>query len=452
MSTMRFSIIPAWIVTDARLKGRDLQVLCVLGRHIDRYGWCTRSQVKLAEELSCARSTVQASLDRLMRIGVVERRVNETMDGRDCAHDYRILFDAAPDLSMVPGPADDEPETGGPEGAETPLPTDRHPCRYTGTPAGPESAPPAGPGSAPYKNVPLKNEIERERAGEPLPRSPDTANPPEGTAGGLPRRPGDRASPEGTAGGLPHRPGSRTSPEGGANGLPHRPGNRTSAGLTRASAERTAAEAGNNEADEAFDAFFANWPTAAADDRGKARRAWDGLTPAKRRDATERAQDYLAYLKRIGRKHIVSSATYLAEMRWTLLADQRRATGFDTVVLAPFSKDWSAEFWRQSFGDGDEATAQNMLFEARAGRGWTVLATKAPTEAAVDALVAVKIGGEGWQAWRAYFAHHCRLLPNPSRVPVVYLPAEHPPPIEALGPSPERRRELADQLRKTLRR
>lgn len=36
MNDPRFSIIPGWIVTDPRLKGRDLQVLCLLGRHIDK--------------------------------------------------------------------------------------------------------------------------------------------------------------------------------------------------------------------------------------------------------------------------------------------------------------------------------------------------------------------------------------------------------------------------------
>jgi len=55
MSDARFFNIPGWIVTDPRLKRRDLQA-CPLGRQTSRkHSWCRRSQVKMAEELSCAR-------------------------------------------------------------------------------------------------------------------------------------------------------------------------------------------------------------------------------------------------------------------------------------------------------------------------------------------------------------------------------------------------------------
>lgn len=152
MSGPRFSIIPAWIVTDPRLKGRDLQVLCVLGRHVDEHGWCTRSQVKLASQLGCARSTVQLSLNRLKDIGVLQMRENETPDGRDCSHDYRILFDA----EIVPQTLSDAVGESDENGHQPPADRSAPPADI--------SAPPADPGSAPYKNVPLKNE-ERERAG-----------------------------------------------------------------------------------------------------------------------------------------------------------------------------------------------------------------------------------------------------------------------------------------------
>lgn len=73
MSDPRLSIIPAAAVLDPRLKARDLQVLCLFGRHIDRRGWCTRSQVKMAKEIGCARSTVQGSIDRLVVAGWLMR-------------------------------------------------------------------------------------------------------------------------------------------------------------------------------------------------------------------------------------------------------------------------------------------------------------------------------------------------------------------------------------------
>lgn len=146
MSDARFSIIPGWIVTDPRLKGRDLQVLCLLGRHTSRkHGWCRRSQVKMAEELSCARSTVQASIDRLVEIGGVERREVISESGRDSAHWYRVIYDVQTHQSAFSEwDALDVEEFGPIEGEIEAAP----PCRYIGTPAG-ISAPPAGPGSAP---------------------------------------------------------------------------------------------------------------------------------------------------------------------------------------------------------------------------------------------------------------------------------------------------------------
>ena len=150
---MRLSIIPGWAATDPRLQGRDLQVLCVLGRHIDKDGWCTRSQVKVAKEIGCARSTIQASLTRLSAIGLVQIRENVTADGRDCSHDYRVLFDVeAPEIVAHP-PAD---QSAPPAGIPAP-------------PADPWDRPPLPThGSAPYKNDPLKTipeELERESAG-----------------------------------------------------------------------------------------------------------------------------------------------------------------------------------------------------------------------------------------------------------------------------------------------
>lgn len=86
MSGPRLSIIPARAATDKSLKPRDLQVLCVLGRHTDDLGWCRRSQVKMAEEMGCARSTVFESINRLIDAGYLERHVQESDSGRDSAH------------------------------------------------------------------------------------------------------------------------------------------------------------------------------------------------------------------------------------------------------------------------------------------------------------------------------------------------------------------------------
>jgi DNA-binding MarR family transcriptional regulator len=71
LSHPRLSIIPAGAVTDRSLEPRDLQVLCLLGRHTDKAGWCSRSQVKMAREIDCSRGSLQNSLERLVEAGWV---------------------------------------------------------------------------------------------------------------------------------------------------------------------------------------------------------------------------------------------------------------------------------------------------------------------------------------------------------------------------------------------
>lgn len=136
MSDPRFSIIPADAVLDKRLEPRDLQVLCIFGKHTDKRGWCRRSQVVMAKEIGCARSTVQASIDRLIAAGWLQKRPqNElhTTGVRDSAHEYRVVLD-------VP----DEPQH-----VVATLPTDRHPLPTH------ESAPPADIEIGTYVNDPL---------------------------------------------------------------------------------------------------------------------------------------------------------------------------------------------------------------------------------------------------------------------------------------------------------
>lgn len=148
MSGPRLSIIPARAATDPALKPRDLQVLCVLGRHTDDLGWCSKSQVKMAKEMACARSTVFEALERLIAAGYLERYEQEGANGRDCPHLYRVILDprhldpAAIDIDDD-GPADPADQSAPPAGI---------------------SAPPAGPGPAP-KNDSLRTE-ERGRARE----------------------------------------------------------------------------------------------------------------------------------------------------------------------------------------------------------------------------------------------------------------------------------------------
>jgi len=95
----RLSIIPAGAVTDPSLEPRDLQVLCLLGRHTDKdSGWCRRSQVKMAKEISCGRATLQRSLERLVDAGYVQKKQWNVAEGAEhvqpsASYLYRVILD-----------------------------------------------------------------------------------------------------------------------------------------------------------------------------------------------------------------------------------------------------------------------------------------------------------------------------------------------------------------------
>jgi hypothetical protein len=99
MNGPRLSIIPAGAVTDRSLEPRDLQVLCLLGRHTDRLGWCMRSQVRMAGELYCSRSSVQRSLERLCQAGWVEKKRRDAAAATaepgqpSSSYAYRVVLD-----------------------------------------------------------------------------------------------------------------------------------------------------------------------------------------------------------------------------------------------------------------------------------------------------------------------------------------------------------------------
>lgn len=94
MTDRRYSIIPARAVVDPRLEGRDLQVLCYLGMHTDKLGWCVLSQVVAAEKIGVGRSTVQRSLARLTEAGWVQVRTGGMIAGRPHASNaYRVVMD-----------------------------------------------------------------------------------------------------------------------------------------------------------------------------------------------------------------------------------------------------------------------------------------------------------------------------------------------------------------------
>lgn len=168
MSGPRLSIIPAGAVTDLSLEPRDLQVLCLLGRHTDKAGWCSRSQVRMAGEISCGRATLQRAIERLCEAGWVQKK---RLDGAPAdeqpsrSYAYRVILDR--DDEVFDHVADDDnasyAETAKQEGG----------CPPVGTPEGahldghPGAHPYVGTGAHTYvgtNNVPLERPpIERER-------------------------------------------------------------------------------------------------------------------------------------------------------------------------------------------------------------------------------------------------------------------------------------------------
>lgn len=172
MSGPRLSIIPAGAIFDRTLEPRDLQVLNLLGCHTDKAGWCRRSQVKMAQELDCSRSSVQRSLDRLCEAGWVQKKRPPwaAEDGQPASsYMYRVILDRDDATDEVIGISNDEAEAE-PSHAETA--SEGEGCPPMGTPP---AQPDGHPGAQPYvgtgahtyvgtKNDPLeRSPLERER-------------------------------------------------------------------------------------------------------------------------------------------------------------------------------------------------------------------------------------------------------------------------------------------------
>lgn len=111
----RFSIIPLSAVLDTRLSLRDLSVLCAIGAHTDKSGWCYPSNGRLGEMLGISRQAVQKSMRSLKACGYLQ--VIAQFQGKtQLVNNTRVLFDAIQPESFQ---------------------------RQTGDPATPEVAPPA---------------------------------------------------------------------------------------------------------------------------------------------------------------------------------------------------------------------------------------------------------------------------------------------------------------------
>lgn len=262
MNGPRLSIIPAGAVTDRSLEPRDLQVLCLLGRHTDRLGWCVRSQVKMAVELDCGRASVWRSLERLVDAGWVEkkRRGEAPPEGTDPGHPsasyaYRVVLDRDdPTLNFGSVEASESHAENATRQGESP-------------PVGTPSAEPDASESSP---------------------------------------PG--AQPDGHPGAQPCV-GTGAQPYVGTNNDP----------LERSQLERERDARARDRKARFLVNFEARWPTAAADDRQRTAYAAEALNEAEQTAALDGIAPFLENLRRLGRKNVPAGWKYLEEKRWTLL-------------------------------------------------------------------------------------------------------------------------------------
>jgi len=263
-TSYRFSIIPAGAVTDRSLEPRDLQVLCLLGRHIDRAGWCVRSQVKMAGELGCGRSSVQRSLERLYAAGWVELKqrgpgalADPEEPGRPSAsHAYRVRLDRDDFIWPINNiePADSHAENAS-EGTD---------CPPVGTPP--------------------------DKPSEPVENASDVP-----TQGGHP--------------GAHPSAGTGAQPYVGTNNDPLEP---TPIELERRARAR-------DRTAKFKKAFEAKWPTAAVDDRNRVAYAAEALSESEQDAALAGIEPFLENLERLGRKTTPAGWRYLEQKSWTLL-------------------------------------------------------------------------------------------------------------------------------------
>ena len=149
--TPRYAVIPAVALLDKRLSPRDLTVLCSLGMHTDKQGWCMPSQGRIGAMLGITRQAVSKSIAHLRACGYVMVSARRGADGGQTSNLMRVVMDTAT-------PADSLREV--PNHTATPCnPTLHPPQPHVAPPATSEVAPPAT--SEVARNPPLKSPNER---------------------------------------------------------------------------------------------------------------------------------------------------------------------------------------------------------------------------------------------------------------------------------------------------
>lgn len=90
--TGRWGRLPFEVIGDPRVKANEIAVLLVLASYADADGYCWPSQDTIARIIGKSRSTVIAIINRLVEIGLVERRRRIRRDGGLASCLYRLCF------------------------------------------------------------------------------------------------------------------------------------------------------------------------------------------------------------------------------------------------------------------------------------------------------------------------------------------------------------------------
>ncbi|MCX5518463.1 helix-turn-helix domain-containing protein [Kaistia defluvii] len=377
MSGPRYSIIHGDAATDPRLKGKALQVLCILGRHTDRGGWCSRSQVKMAAQLQCARSTIQAAISILVECGYVQQQERFHPNNGKRSHEYRVLLDDKRPAEFINSVNDLD------EDSDDDLTDAAHP--HAGLPASPMPTQnrhrDAGPEPASIRTTPSNNDLER-----------------------------DARSPLGSGSEIRRK---------------------LDAGAERAALAEAA------RADEAFMSQFRQWPKQDNDNIVRSHGSWQRLSEADRAAASAAVPVFIAKL-RIDKAHC-RFFTFIEERKWLDLAAKTGSVSASGTLLPiePGTDLWWAIFWRR-WKNGERVKFmfdQAFPIGAQPRQGVGVPAGAVPKPDEVSALVTIAVRDQAgavtaeFRAWADRMSKDLvfRFNANDLHMPFIKVPSEWPP-------------------------
>lgn len=96
MADPRYSIFAARAVFDPRLTATDVRVLAALGTYSNKQGWCNPKQATIAIRVGVSRTTVTASMKRLLETGYLEVQAQVLAGRGQTANKYRVILDLDP--------------------------------------------------------------------------------------------------------------------------------------------------------------------------------------------------------------------------------------------------------------------------------------------------------------------------------------------------------------------